>query len=713
MIRYARLTAAISTVVAAPFLHAQSEPATSATDAVEEVMVIGQLGRYSATKSDTPILETARSVSIETALDLRDKGALNVADAYLYSAGVFGERYGFATRGDWVSVRGLDVPEYRDSLQALFGNYNNTRPDIYTIEQVEVLKGPASVLYGQGSPGGIVNVVSKTPRSEPFRELVVEGGSFDRRQVAADMTGPLDEGGQWLYRVNAVYRDTDTQVDHVGEEALVFAPSLTWAPDERTRVTALLNLQETDSDTGSQFHQIDGTLRPAPDGSFIDRSTYTGEPGFNRYDTENRSVTLLADRTINSTWTVEGTARYTEGESDYRQAWVSFFGGDRWVYDESGELYRGGMVPRTFYVADNMSEQFATDLRARASFTTGAFDHELMIGSMFQDVTTDTDTAYLYALGYDAAAAGPDEALGDRFWINPLDPVYSGNIPDRDLIDNYFNDTPASTTRDTGFYINDQITAGNWNLLLGLRHDRVETDNGATVQDDDATSYSVGVLYSTDIGLSPYVSYAESFEPVVGTDNITGEALKPRDGEQVEAGIKYQPGNSGAFLTLAWFDIEESNLSNPNAIVGANSQQEGVSTVNGVEFEAFVPVGDFRWETNLSRVETENPDGYRFASVPEDQASTWISYRPGGDWQGFKAGAGLRYVGESWGGADTLRTPSYTLADLMIGYGREAWQMSLNVTNLGDKEYQATCLARGDCFPGEARSVVARFVQRF
>lgn len=713
MIRYPRLTAAISAVVMSPLLHAQEGAPASGADTIEEVMVIGQLGRYSATKSDTPILETARSVSIETALDLREKGALNVADAYLYSAGVFGERYGFATRGDWVSVRGLDVPEYRDSLQALFGNYNNTRPDIYTIEQVEVLKGPASVLYGQGSPGGIVNVVSKTPRSEPFRELVVEGGNFDRLQLAADLTGPLDQDGQWLYRLNGVYRNTDTQVDHVSEEALVFAPSLSWTPDDRTRVTALLNLQDTDSDTGSQFHQVDGTLRPAPDGRFIDQSAYTGEPGFNRYDTENRSVTLLADRFINSTWSVEGTARYTEGESDYRQAWASFIGGDRWVYDEGGELYRDGMVPRTFYVADNTSEQFATDLRARGSFSTGPFEHELMIGAMLQDVTTDTDTAYLYALGYDFSTAGPDEAPGDRFWINPLEPVYNGNIPDGDLIDSYFNDAPAASTRDTGFYINDQITAGNWNLLLGLRHDNVETDNGVTVQDDDATSYSVGVLYGTEIGLFPYVSYAESFEPVVGTDNVTGAALKPRDGEQIELGIKYQPGNGGAFATLAWFDIEESNLSNPNALVGANSQQEGVSTIHGVEFEAFVPFGNFRWETNLSRVETENPDGYRFASVPRDQASTWISYRPGGAWQGLKAGAGVRYVGDSWDGADALRTPSYTLADLMVAYETEEWQMSLNVTNVGNKEYQATCLARGDCFPGEARSVVARFIQRF
>lgn len=680
---------------------------------VEEVLVVGQLGRYSATKSDTPILETARSVSIETALDLREKGAINVADAYLYSAGVFGERYGFATRGDWVSVRGLEVPEYRDSLQALFGNYNNTRPDIYTIEQIEVLKGPASVLYGQGSPGGIVNVVSKTPQAEPFHELLVETGSYERKQVATDLTGPVGNSDTWQYRLNAVYRDAGTQVDFVDEEALVFAPSLSWEPDESTRITALLNIQDTDSDTGSQFHQVDGTLRPAPDGRRIDLSTYTGEPGFNRYDTENRSLTLLGEHALNETWTLEGTARYTEGESDYRQAWVSFFGGDRWVYDESGSLYRDGMVPRTFYAADNKSEQLAMDLRARARFATGPLDHELMLGTMLQDVTTDTDTAYLFALGLDMATRRPDDQLGDRYWINPLDPVYTGDYPDQDMIGQAFNDTPSSTTEDRGLYINDQITAGNWNILLGLRHDTVETDNGSVVQEDDAVSFSAGVLYSTDIGLSPYISYAESFEPVVGTDNITGETLEPQEGEQVEAGVKYQPTGSRAFITLAWFDIKQSNLSNPNAAVGANSQQEGVARIDGYELESVVPFGELRWEFNASRVNTGNTNGYRFASVPEKQASSWLTWYPRGAWSGFRAGAGLRYVGESWDGADSLRTPSYTLADLMLGYRSEAWQVSLNVTNLADKEYQATCLARGDCFPGEERNLVGRIVYQF
>lgn len=685
----------------------------SGSSDVEEIVVRGELGRYSATKSATPIMETARSLSIETRFDLEEQGALNLADAYLYSAGVFGEQFGFATRGDWVAVRGQDVPEYRDSLQALFGNYNNTRPDIYTIQQVEVLKGPASVLYGQGSPGGIVNVVSKTPQADPFQEVVAEFGNYERKQLAADFTGPIGDSDEWLYRLNLVYRDSDSQVDHVGEEAVVVAPSVTWRPSATTNITFLANLQDTDSDTGAQFHSVYGTLLPAPNGDYIDFDTYTGEPDFNRYDTSNNSLTVLADHQINETWSLEANARYTEGESDYQQAWHSFIGGDRYVYNDDGSLYRDGMVPRTFYIAENESEQFAIDARSRANFFTAGMRHELLMGVMYQDVTTQSNSASLYALGYDEESGAPDGNLGDRFWINPFDPVYTGELPSRSIIDQNYRVGPESTTRDMGFYVNDQVDIGRLSLLLGLRYDKVETDNGSTVQEDEATSHSIGALYRFGNGVSPYVSFAESFEPVAGVDNISGEPLKPQEGEQWEAGVKYQPAGSTAYVTLAWFDMEVSNLGNPNAVVNAGSQQEGVSISEGVELESKVPFGDFRLEFNASMVDSENPDGFTTASVPEKQASTWLSYRPGDALQGFSAGVGVRYVGESRDGVDNLRTPSYTLADLMLGYDMGEWNVQFNMRNLFDKEYQATCLARGDCFMGENRSVVLRLARQF
>ena len=691
---------------------AAAQPAAAEAGPIEEVVVHGQVSRYSALKSDTPIVETARSVSIENLRQILDKGALNLADTYVYSAGVIGDTYGFATRGDWVKVRGLDVPEYRDSLQALFSNYNNSRPDIYTIEQVEILKGPASVLYGQGSPGGLVNVVSKRPEADAHREVVVEYGNFERKVGAADFTGALDADDRWLYRLTGVYRDSGSQVDHVHDDAVVVAPSLTWRPTEVTDITVLANYQKVDSDTGAQFLPIPGTRTRSGNGRQIESDVYLGDPEFNRYDTETRSVTVLADHRLNRVWSFEATARWTEGEADYRQAWPAFIGGDRYVHNPDGSLYGDGLVPRSWYVSDASSEQWAADLRLRAGFDTGPFRHAVLMGAQYQDVTTDNDVAFAYALGYDFATGGPDVFFGDRYWINVFDPQY-GDVPPPDVLDALMTNAPETNTEDRGLYVSDQITYGRWHFTAGARFDEAETDTGSERQSDDEVSLSVGMLYRLDNGLSPYASYAESFEPVVGQDTMTGAAFDPQKGRQYEVGVKYQPPGINALVTVAWFDIEQSNLPNPNSLVDAPSQQEGVAEMRGVELEGLAWFGDFHAELNVSRLDTENADGFKFASVPEDQASAWLGYRPSGRWQGFKAGLGIRYVGETWDGVDLLETPSYTLGDLMLGWEQGPWDVALNVRNVTDEEHLSTCLARGDCFPGEERSAVLRGVYRF
>lgn len=703
--RLSLLALTISSFSVAPGAFAQ-EPAP----AIEEMHVTGQLSRYSALKSDTPIMETARSVSIESEFDIIEKGALALDDTFTYSSGVTGKTYGYATRGDWLKVRGLNVPLYQDSLQSLFGNYNNTRPDVYTLEQVEILKGPASVLYGQGSPGGIVNIVSKLPKADAAHEIVAELGSFERKQLAFDSTGRIGDSDEWLYRVVGVHRDSNAQVDFVEDNTTVIAPSVTWRPTTDTDLTLLVNHTETESDTGAQFLPLYGTLYPAPNGEVIENSTYTGEPGYNRYNTETTSVTFLASHHFNNIWSLEVTSRYSDAQADYQQAWTSFIGGDRYVYNEDGSLYKDGMVPRTFYRNDATSEQLAIDTRLRAQFSTGALYHEVLIGAQYQDVTLGDAGYYAFALGFDSATRSPDDTFGDAYWLNVFNPVY-GNVPPADYLNSLYSAGPDTTTEDVGLYINDQISIGNWRVTAGLRVDDTETDTGTDHQRDDAVSSALGVLYQFDNGLAPYASYAESFEPVIGDDG-RGNTLDPQEGEQVEVGVKYQSYDIPAMVTLAYFDITQSNLSDPASLAGDYQQQRGEASVEGVELEAQVTLGDLALEFNASRLNTESADGYHLASVPENQASTWITWRPAG-FQGFKVGGGLRYMGESWGGRDEIRTPSYTLGDLMIGYQTGQWDFTVNARNVADKEFQATCLSRGDCFPGEARNVVGRVRYQF
>lgn len=691
---------------------AQTSPAVEDPDAaaqaqrIEEIFVFGRLSDFSALKSAVPIMETARSVSIETEQQIIDKGALDLGDTVSYTAGVTANPFGLSTRTDTIFIRGLSVPQYRDSLQSLFGNFNNARPDVYTLEQVELLKGPASVLFGKGSPGGLVNIISKRPRDESRHEIVAEYGNFDRKQIAVDSTGSLTQTGNWLYRAVALYRDTDTQVDEVFDKTLVLFPSVTWRPSADTELTLIGNYTDTEGDTASQFLPIEGTLLPAPNGERIDFDAYLGDPNFNRFDTKTTAVTLLADHRFNAYWRGELTTRYTDGEAEYQQAWPSFVVNfpTRYVFNEDGSLYKDGTVPREWFRGDGTSEQWAVDVRLHGSITTGPVDHQLLIGAQYQDITNSEEGFNVFAYGYDFFTGQPNNTVGDTFWINVFDPQY-GNVPTIEELGPVVKE-PDTKSEDIGIYISDQISIDSWNITLGLRYDDTETDAAAGKQSDDELSAGIGLLYYFDNGLAPYISYSESFEPVIG-DNGRGEPLKPQKGEQLEIGLKYEPSNFPALITLAWFDLEESNLPDPQSVPGFFEQQSGISKITGGEFEALMRLGDFSLELNASVLDTEDPNGFKLASVPDEQASSWLGWRPQGSLQGLKAGAGIRYTSSSQNGIDTLKTPSYTLGDAMLGWEFKHWDLQLNVRNITDKEFYATCLARADCFVGKSRTVVA------
>ncbi|GAB4522108.1 MAG: TonB-dependent siderophore receptor [Amphiplicatus sp.] len=680
----------------------------------DEIVVTGELSRYGATKSATPILETSRSVSIETEDQFRDKGALTLDDTLNYTAGVIGDTFGFSTRGDFPKIRGFDAAEYRDGQQVLFGYYNNTRSDVYMLEQVEVLKGPASVLYGKGTPGGIVNAISKLAGPDRDNELVFDVGTHDRYQIAGDLNAAL--GGNFYVRLVGLYRDSDTQVDFVEDDAIIVMPSITYQTD-RTSLTAMVEIADRDSDTAHQFLPLTGTgcvseevsASPASfcanaTGEVVEASTYLGHPDFNRYDTNSTLVSVLGHHAFTNFFSLEGVFRYKKGESDYRQTWIDFLGAGVPRVDADGD---GGL---TWYRSDAESEQYAIDVRSRLTFDTGPFEHEVFGGAAYQDVTTGNRIIYL------------SDPVSQSFGtLNIYDPVY-GAIPPALLDDGNFFDQGDTKTEDIGVYVNDQISLGALKINLGLRYDDTETESAdGTTQKDDALSFSGGLLYAFDFGLSPYVSYAESFEPVIGLDGFTMNPLKPQEGEQWEIGVKYQPPGTRTYITLAYFDIRQSNLPNPDSLIGQpDSQQEGVGKVKGFEIEAQTRIGDLYLEGNISILDTENPDGFAFPYIPETQSSAWVQYQPSaGPLEGFRVGAGLRYAGENEssavasGGVVSVVTDGYVLGDLMVGYSTDLWDLTLNTRNITDEDYYGTCLARGDCFPGEKRTIVGRLAVRF
>jgi iron complex outermembrane recepter protein len=700
------LSLAIATAIPGLSIAQESSPEQDAT--VEKVEIIGKRSPFGATKTNTPIVELARTISIETMTDLKQKGALNLSQSATYMAGVTGETYGYATRVDSVSSRGLSIPRYRDSIQELFGSYNSTRAEVYTMEQVELLKGPASVLYGQGSPGGLMNYVSKTPVAGKGSEVVLQYGSFDRKQANLDVNASLSSDQKWLGRVVGIYRDAETQVDHVTDDTAVFMPSVSYMPTADTKLTLIGLFQDTHSDTGAQFIPIEGTLEPLADGSYLpDQDVYAGEPDFNRFDTKSNQVTMLGEHIFNDTTSLSFTALWRDGEADYHQAWPTFTGGSRYVNAFFGAPIAPSdtYVARTFYQADNTFEQQALDVRLSKVFYTGAFDHEILAGAQYQNVDTDTNSAYYF---------GGGALQGDfRYILDLANPVYTG-APDQSVFDAIYNDQPKQNVKDTGLYLSDHISYGNWRMTVGLRHDRVDNGNGVSRQEDSQTSWSAGVLHQFDNGLSPYISYAESFETVLGLD-INGNQLKPEEGRQYEAGIKYAVTQFPGYITLAYYDIEISNLPNPNSLPVEAAQQQGKSTIKGIEVEGRLDFGEVNAQFAAAVMDAEDPNGFELSAQPDSNASLWLNWEPEA-FAGLRMGAGVRYVGQSVSENTALRyeTDSYTLADLMLAYRlSEALDLQLNVRNITDKEYLTSCLTRGDCFPGVRRTVNASLTYSF
>ncbi len=699
-----RLALALTLALAAGASHAEETvdaatlPAVTVVDEAEETAtgpVRGHIARRSATatKTDTPLAETPQSVSVITADRIRDQGARTVQESLRYSAGVYAETYGLDSRGDWSLVRGTAPVQYVDGLQQTFGSYTNVRPDPFTLERVEVLKGPASVLYGQGSVGGVLNLVGKRPLATPQREVQVQLGSHDLKQIGVDLTGPLNEDGTLLYRLVAVGRDAGTQVKRVDDDRRVLMPSLTWRPDASLEWTVSANLQKDESGSTTQFLPHRGTVLPGPPGlGRIPIDVFMSEPGFDAYNTEQTSITSQLRWSPNETWTFRQNLRYSDSEVDYRTLYPSF----------PPDLRDDGSIDRVFYVSRPELEYWTVDNQAQAEFGDDRMRHTLLMGIDYQHATTNRRWAY--------GAATP---------LNLYDPVYGSFTPPGP---ESFRTDPENTVRQTGFYLQDQISIDDrWIAVLGLRHDTAKnaTEGGRT-QTDRALTKRLALMYKADNGVHPYVSWSESFKPEIGLD-FNGNAFDPLEGEQIEMGVKYQPVEGGGAITAAVFDLREKNRKAPDPNNAMNQIQIGEARSRGLEIEALLPL---RHDTDLiasySYTDTEvlegsaGDEGKRLPSVPEHLASLWLQHRFAiAGREGFEAGAGVRYIGSSWDGRDALKTPGYTLVDAMFGYRDGPWSFALNVHNLTDKTYYTTCLARGDCFVGTKRTVVATVGYRF
>lgn len=641
------------------------------------------------TKTGTALIETPQSISVITSDQMREQGIDSLAQALRYAPGVDGEPFGFEPRTTFIRMRGFDATTtglYRDGLQLRNPRFAvGYNIELYGAERIDVLRGPASVLYGQGSPGGLVNYVSKRPKPYAFGEAALELGSFDQVQGQFDFGAPVDDSGTLAWRLTGLVRDSETQVDFIDNDRVFIAPSLTWRPGENTSITFLSYYQEDDT-RASQALPAEGTKDPNPNGR-VPIDLFTGEPDVDQYDREEFSVGWLAEHHLGADWVLRQNARIYSSQLD-----------DVTVFVNGIDQENLRMLDRSVFGSFGDLDGIAIDNQSQWRFTTGGLAHTLLLGIDYQDIEV-----------------GSVQTFGAAPPLDAFDPVYGAPVDEPPV----FSDTDTDQAQ-VGVYFQDQIEIGRWVATLNARYDDAETTTRnllagtSTKQDDGEFTGRAGLVYLADNGLAPYVSYSESFLPTLGT-NAEGQPLEPETGQQLEFGVKYQPPGARSFVTLSYFDIERDNVVefDPSTFLPI---QTGEIRSRGLEVEA---VADFRWGLEVVASYTyldmeiresvfEAQVGERPTQVPEQQASIWAKYRFGGAFDGLGLGLGARYNGETFGDVpNTVRVPDHTVVDAAVYYDLGSVELALNLQNALNERIVSGCFRRTTvlCTYGQERTV--------
>ncbi|MDD0977189.1 TonB-dependent siderophore receptor [Pseudomonas fontis] len=667
--------------------------------------VAGYVATRSATgtKTDTPILEIPQTINVVTADQVQTQGARNLTQALRYTPGV--DVNGFTDRNniaDEITSRGFaPTPLYLDGAYLPYAGSLGGAPQVdpYTLERIEVLKGPASVLYGQNQPGGIINMVSKRPTTEQRNQVKLGLGSYNRVNGAIDSSGPLDEQKQFSYRLVGVAKHGNDQLDHTNSQRMLLAPSLTWAPTDETQLTVYAQVQRDDGLADYQALPMIGSLKRGPNGQRIDRDAFFGDSHYNDYKRDQYVLGYDFTHAFNDDLKFRQTARYIDVRDQYRGFYLRGFvvdAADVTDYTQATRVKLDWQQHNTAYTIDNNLEY---------KFATGALEHTTLVGLDYRNFNRKYK-------GYNAYGVAP---------VDLYDPT---NYRTDDIVP-AFTTQWDNTIRQTGLYVQDQIKLDQWILTVGGRQDWAEVENKdllertITQQNDQKFTGRVGLTYLTDFGLAPYVSYSQSFLPSVGTGapERGAKPFKPTEGEQYEIGVKYQPTDN-TLMTASVYQIKQKNVRTGDTLYPQYEIQDGEVRSRGVELEVKSSLDNLDLMAAATYIDsfytksTYGDQGNRSEAQAPVAAMVWADYHFRQAFlDGVTLGMGARYTGRKPGdSANTFDVPSFVVYDTTISYdlGRvdaslKGLQTRLNVQNVFDREYVSSCNYSFGCYYGQER----------
>ncbi|MCX4194295.1 TonB-dependent siderophore receptor [Methylobacterium organophilum] len=654
-----------------------------------------------ATKTNTPLIEVPQSVSVVTREQLNDRNVQTFTDAVNYVPGAVSARSGFDPRFDQIFIRGFDVLTnqgiYRDGLRVIGTGFAFPKSEPYGAEALTILRGPASGLYGLGSPGGILDITTKRPVFAPFGEVQFQAGSFDRFQGNFDVGGPIEgSGGTMAYRLTGVRREAGTFIGlGTTDDQLYLAPAFTWKPSADTTFTFLSEFQVTNTPAATFFYNDPG---------FRVSKFYQGDPRFIGLDQTQYRVGYAFEHFITPDLIFRQNFRHYGLFLSAKYVDINNINEARTIGTRDTGYIREGLVQQTL---DNQLE---------ARFATGPVAHTVVGGVDYARYSLSA------RFGFGLA---PDLNLVTRNYgqqFIPTPPLAPASRQSQDQI---------------GVYLQDQAKFGNFILTLNGRHDWVFQNNYATPdsavsrQDNSAFTGRVGLGYVLAPGLVPYASYATTFTPQVGIDR-NGQAFKPATGDQIEAGVKYLIPGTNIQTAFAGFDINQSNILIPDAGNLAFQTAGGAVRSTGFEAEATANLApgtnltiaythvDIRFLNSVSA--TGQPiAGNRVSGIPSDTYASFLTYAfpPSSALRGLQIGGGIRFIGSSFADdQNTVRNTAVTLYDALVAYDFAAldpkykgFRAQINAYNIFDRNY-TTC-SFGFCNFNQPARVIGSLIYRW
>ncbi len=661
---------------------ANSPPVAQTTDPDIEINVTGLRNRRgyklpnasSATGTNTPIIETPFSVQAIPQELIRDRQSKDVKDAIGNVSGVTYNGDVQSRSGGTFSIRGFSgVATLRDGFRQFGIGEGQTQPvtEIANLEQIEVLKGPASILYGAIEPGGLINLISKKPLSTPFYEVEVQGGSRGLISPRFDASGPLTADGKVLYRLNGLYQSINSVRNLTQPDQKSFiAPTIAWKVGDKTDLS--ISAEYINSNRPADF----GLPAVGTSVANVPRDRIIGEPT-DRVTNQSLNIGYGLDHQFSDQWKLRNAFRYASNQYDFNVIALPL------SFDETTNT-----VNRFFATQEAKTQDYTFQTNLTGEFTTGDVKHKLLVGA-----------------DYVRREGRLFSSVGDPTDLDLFNPVYGVVKPNKADLPGFGGTTTSGNS--FGFFVQDQVdVTKNLKLLAGVRYDTlsqniinipgVATQPGETSLTASALTPRLGLLYQFNDRLSAYGSYSQSFAPNSGT-TASGAALEPQRGKGYEFGVKSDLLDGKLFATLAYFDISKQNVPITDPTNPLFSIASGEQRSRGIEFDitgepapGLKLIAAYAYtDAKVAADSDPNLVGKKLFGVPEHAASFWATYElQQGDLKGLGFGAGLNFKGDRQGDLEnTFQLGSYLTADAAIFYKKDDWRFGLNFKNITDAKY--------------------------